>query len=179
MRGSKLIRYLNLVSKYTSLTSGTLAAVLVFSMALLIIVDVTGRSTTGWTTLVADEVSAFMLVAVVFWGLAHTQYKGRHIEINILTRRFSQRTQERLHLATLILALVIISWFAWLTVGPVATDYVEKTKSLGVARIPMWIPRLFIPVGAGMFGLVLLIEIIKRWTKTERLEKEPEELPRV
>ena len=98
MKKSKLIHYLDLFSKYSSLTSGTFAAVFVFFMALLIIVDVIGRSTTGWTTLVADEISAYMVVAVVFLGLAHTQRMGRHISIHILTRRFSQRTQERLHL---------------------------------------------------------------------------------
>ena len=179
MKKSKLIHYLDLFSKYSSLTSGTFAAVFVFFMALLIIVDVIGRSTTGWTTLVADEISAYMVVAVVFLGLAHTQRMGRHISIHILTRRFSQRTQERLHLITLILALAIISWLTWITVGPVAADYVKETKSLGAAHIPMWIPRLFIPLGAGLFGLELLIEIIKKLKKTEGITKEPEELPRI
>ena len=179
MKKSKLIHYLDLFSKYSSLTSGTFAAVLIFFMAMLIIVDVTGRSTTGWTTLVADEVSAFMVVAIVFLGLAHTQHMGRHIEIHILTRRFSQRTQERLHLITLILALAIISWLTWITVGPVAADYVKETKSLGAVPIPMWIPRLFIPLGAGLFGIQLLIEVIKKLTKTDGITKESEELPSI
>jgi TRAP-type C4-dicarboxylate transport system permease small subunit len=64
-------------------------------------------------------------------------------------------------------------------VGPAVADYVKETKSLGIARIPMWIPRLFIPLGASLFGLQLLIEIIKKLRKTERITKEPEELPRI
>jgi TRAP-type C4-dicarboxylate transport system permease small subunit len=79
----------------------------------------------------------------------------------------------------MMLAFTILVWFAWLTVGPVVKDYVEATKSLGVARIPMWIPRLFIPVGASMFALELLIEIIKKLLKPDKLAMEPEELPRV
>ena len=177
MKKSGFLHYLDLLGKYTSLTFGALAGVLVFLMVLLIIVDVVGRSTTGWTTQIADEVSAFALVAIVFIGLAHTQRMGRHIEIHILIKKFSKKTQERLHLAALILALAIIGWLAWLTLDPVVVDYVNNTKSLGIARIPMWIPRLFIPLGASLFGLELLIEIIKKLTKTDGLTIESEEVP--
>jgi TRAP-type C4-dicarboxylate transport system permease small subunit len=156
-----IIHFFEYVGKYSSHISGVSAGILIFCIALLVIIDVFGR-TVGASLLFAEEISRYLLIATVYMGLSHTQRMGRHIEINLLTRKLSQRTQEILSLIALILAMILVIWLAWITVEPVIENYVLQVKSIGVIRTPMWIPYLIVPIGTTMFALELIIEVIKK-----------------
>ena len=160
MREKRLTRFLDAVSHIVSVASSTSGIIFVFGMALLITVDVIGRSI-GHSTLIADEMSGYMLVGLAFLGLAYTQRKKRHIQITLITRRFSQRVQEMIELGVLIVGFVFASWLVWTTWGLVEMMYTDNRRSLSLVETPMWIPALFVPVGLGMFALELLIEIRK------------------
>jgi len=156
----KLTRYFDLFSKYLYRISAISGQVLIFGMTLLITVDVLGRATIGKTTLVATEVSGYALVAIVFLGLAYTLQTERHVRIELLTRRLSPKRRQQLEIAVLTLSMVFIAWFTWATMGPVIQNYITHHVSITFLHAPMWIPYLFVPVGAGMLAIGLLIEII-------------------
>lgn len=161
----KLTYYFDLFSKYLYRVSAVSGQVLIFGMTLLITVDVLSRATIGKSTLVSTEISGYALVAIVFLGLAYTLRMERHIRIELLTRRLSLRRQQQLEIAVLILSMVFITWFAWATVGPVVLNYIQHHISITYLHTPMWIPYLFVPVGAGMLAIGLLIEIIGKLKK--------------
>jgi TRAP-type C4-dicarboxylate transport system permease small subunit len=127
-------------------------------MALLISVDVIGRSF-GQSTLVADEMSRYMLVGLAFLGLAYTQRKKRHIQIRLITSRLSQRVQEMIEIGVLIVGFVFASWLVWTTWGLVDMMFTDNRRSLTLVETPLWIVALLVPVGLGMFALELLVEI--------------------
>lgn len=164
----KLTYYLDIFSKYLFRISAVSGQVLILGMALLITVDVLGRATLGKSTLVATEISGYALVALVFLGLAYTLRMERHIKIELVTRRLSPRKQQQLEIAVLILSLVFIAWFTWATMGPVVLNYIQHHTSITYLHTPYWIPYLFVPVGAGMLAIGLLIEIIGKLKKLGR-----------
>ncbi len=161
----KLTYYLDILSKYLFRTSAVSGQVLILGMTLLITVDVLGRATLGKSTLVSTEISGYALVALVFLGLAYTLRMERHIKIELLTRRLSPRKQQQLEIAVLILSLIFIAWFTWATMGPVVQNYIQHHISITYLHTPYWIPYLFVPVGAGMLAIGLLIEIIGKLKK--------------
>jgi TRAP-type C4-dicarboxylate transport system permease small subunit len=156
-----LVFYFDSIGKYSSFISGISAGVLIFCTALLVIIDVIGRAV-GASLLFAEEISRYLLIATVYLGLAHTQRKGRHIEINLFTRKLSHIAQEIVALVALAIAMILVSWLAWVTVEPVIENYVLQVKSIGVIHTPMWIPYLIVPIGSAMFALELLLEVIKK-----------------
>ncbi len=131
-------------------------------MALIITVDVLGRATLGKSTLVAHEISGYSLVAIVFLGLAYTLHTERHIKIELLTRRLSARQQQQLEVIVLIASLIFIVWFTWATSVPVKVNYIQQHTSITYMHTPMWVPYLFVPLGAAMLAIGLLFEVIEK-----------------
>lgn len=160
MKGSKLVRFFVFVGRWISSIGGISGAVFIFLMTLLITVDVLGRAV-GVPTYIAIEMSGYMLVGIVFLGLAYTQRKGGHIKIIMLTSKLSPGKRKLLEIATLVVALIFIGWLAWATLGPVMQNYILKATSLTMVRTPLWIPYGFITVGLVMLGIELMIELIK------------------
>ena len=162
----KLIHGLDVLSRYVGVISRWSGEIFLFAMVLLITVDVIGRAT-GNATMVADEMSRYMLVGIIFLGLAHTQRAGRHIEVNLVTKLFSQKRQEQLALVALIIGTTFVWWFFIATIQNVVRSYVGHVTSLSYIDVPMWIPHLLVPLGVGMFAIVMLIELIKTLTKSK------------
>jgi len=151
---------LDLITKHTTLAGGIGGAVCIFLMTLLITVDVVGRNL-GTSTKISFEVSGYMLIAVSFLGLAITQKKRKHIQINILISRLSQRRQKQLQVVALSVALVFSSWFTWLTFDHAILAYSVDNVSMTPLHAPLWIPYIMVPIGLGMLAIQLVVDLIK------------------
>lgn len=156
---NRLVRFLDSVSRILSSVSGTSGIIFIFAMTVLITVDVLGRYFLDMPTYIATEFSGYMLVGIAFLGLAYTQRKGRHIQITIITSRLSQRLQEPLKIAVLVVGLIFVGWLTWTTWDPVVVMFEQHRTSLTTVATPLWIPVLLVPVGLGMFTIELLVEL--------------------
>lgn len=128
----------------------------------LICVDVILRATTGRSTLIAGEVSGYMLVALVMLSLAHAQSTERHVEINLLTKILRPRLRHGLKLAMLSGSIAYMAWFISVTWNPVAHNYINGVRSLSNLATPMWIPYIFVPIGAAMLLVELVAELLSQ-----------------
>ena len=135
-------------------------AAFIFLMTLLITIDVLGRAI-GMPSYIADEMSGYLLIGIVFLGLGYTQRKGKHIQITILTRNLSGRKRRIIEIATLLLALVFIGWFTFSTIAPVIQNYQVNATSLSIIATPLWIPWLLIPLGLAILAIELIVELIQ------------------
>jgi TRAP-type C4-dicarboxylate transport system permease small subunit len=149
---------------YNSLVSiaAELGSTLIFLMALLITADVIMRYFFNVTTGIATETSGYALVAITFLGLAYAQKMGRNIRVEFIIKRLSPRSSEQLHITTLGLFSLFAIWFTYYTSGPVAYNYSHQTISPTVMHTPMWIPYLFVPLGAFILTLELIVELINK-----------------
>jgi len=160
MDKGKLANYFKYPGRYLFAVSGATGGFVIFAMTILITVDVLGRYLLGKPTMVAVEMSAYMLVALIFLGLAYTESQDRHVAITFITKKFSQRTQKILRIAITAISVVFIGWLVWFTALPVIQDFQIGTVSLTGTRTPIWIPSLLIPIGFTLFTFQLIIKLI-------------------
>ena len=163
MKGNRALRIFDSITKWASSITGIIGAIFIFLMTLLITVDVIGRAM-GHPTYIATEVSGYMLVGIVYLGLAYTQRKGKHIKIIMLVERFPQKIQHALGIVALIIALAFIIWVTWLTLGPVIQNYSLGATSITQISTPLWIPYGFITLGFAVLGIELITELVKAIT---------------
>ena len=149
------------ISRVTGLISGMLGAFLILAMTLLITIDVLGRFLFSKPTMVATEMSGYMLVGITFLGLAYTQRQGRNVEIILLTQQLSKKLQKQIRTINLVVSVVVAIWLIWATATPVIENYTFHRISITELRTPMWIPWLMVPIGALMLTIELIVELYK------------------
>lgn len=155
-----MVKYVRVIAKGCMLFSGATAGCTALAMTLLITVDVLGRYLVNRPTQVSVEMSGYLLVALVFLGLAYTEGHDRHIMLTFLTDRFSHRVQRLLMVANTALSILFAVWLTWLTLQPVLQDYALGSISLTGTRTPLWIPESLIPLGLGLFTVQLVARLI-------------------
>ena len=161
MQESKLSKFANSLSRNFGHIGSYGGAIAVFAMTLLISVDVLGRYFLGKSTGIANEISYYLLVAVVYLGLVHTQRRGKHIRVTILTDRLSTRKSQLVEMLLVTGASVFMGWLTWITMFSVMDSYSGNVTSVTPMNTPMWIPRLLLPIGLGMFTIELTINAVK------------------
>jgi C4-dicarboxylate transporter, DctQ subunit len=140
--------------------AGFLAGLVVFGLTLLISVGVFSRRVLGSPLLAVDEVSGYLLLAIVFLGLAHTMKAGGHIRADILLEYVPPRVRGGLEaLATLLallfaLTLLVGNWVL------VAEFYGRGTLSFKYLQIPPWSPGSLLVVGVVLLVLQLLAQLL-------------------
>ena len=148
--------------KYFYLFSLTSGQVLLFVMTVLIALDVFARALIGRSTMVSQELSGYLLVAITFLGLAYTLKEGRHIKVEILTRKLSPRWQRRLEAAVSLMCIAFMSWLTWMTWSSVAGTYATGQRSITPLQMPMWVVYFFVPFGSGMLTLAFGVELLRK-----------------
>lgn len=125
-------------------------------MMLLVTVEVLSRNLLNFSTLIADEMGSYLLVALTFLGLAPTLRAGGFIRVDVYRERTRGGVRTALDAGILLLAVgytVVLDWYLW---GLAAGSYRLGTTSIQVARTPLWIPQGVMAMG----GLLLLAELL-------------------
>lgn len=148
------------VDRGTAIFCSALAGTMVLAMALLIPIDVFGRYFFGKPTLIAVEISGYLLVGLVFLGLVYTAHVDRNIKVELLTDRLRPRVRKQLHDVVTIFSILFSAWLAWFTLGPVMMDFALGTTSLTGTAIPIWMPSALIPLGFALLAVKLSARFI-------------------
>ena len=138
--------------------AAVVSGVAVVAMTALVTVEVVSRDLFNRSTLIADEMSGYLLVALTFLGLAPTLRGGGFIRIDTYHARLRGRARVALDLAIHVLALgyaVLLDWYLWQLAGDA---WRLGTTSIQVSRTPLWIPQLCMAVG----GLLLVLDLLAR-----------------
>lgn len=141
------------------LGAGYLAALFLVLIFLLMMGLALGRPL-GFNIPSGDDFTAWSLVAMAFLGLAHTFRRGEMIRVGLLLERLEGGKRRFAELATLAVALVAISYFAW-QFGVLAHDsWRFNDISQGVVSVPLWIPQSIGTIGLVILVIALVDEII-------------------
>ena len=141
---------------------GGLAAVALVLIMLLVFAEVVLRNVFGRSTMVADEMSGYLNVAVVFLGLAYALKERGFIRVEIVYQALTgawlaiARWLILLSSAVYTLVLLVYMWryvrYSWSS-GVVSTD---------MSQTPLYIPQVLIPIGAALLLLQLLAYMLTR-----------------
>jgi TRAP-type C4-dicarboxylate transport system permease small subunit len=148
-----------------SLTTVELAALrinifIIFAMMLTVVYGVIMRYIFNVPVRWVAELSEFMMVALTFLALAYVQRQRKHIIIKIFIERRSNMTKVVLGVVTDLAAFfifVLLTWASW----KFALQAWRSGFTSDAADIPLFPPRLLVPIGAGLMCLQLLADVVQ------------------
>lgn len=151
---------LNLIERLS--TAGMyVSGIGVFIMSILITIEILGRYFFGFSLLVVDEWSGYLLVMVTFLGLAYTMQSKGFLQIEFLLNRLSRRKRNLFNLFLILLALVYSFIIGWKLILYTWSNYSAGTVSVSISQTPLYIPQLFMPLGVALLILQLINEAVR------------------
>jgi TRAP-type C4-dicarboxylate transport system permease small subunit len=123
--------------------------------------NVIGRYGFGLSIAGGDEVQVYIMVWMAFLGAVLVSWRGEHLRMDVLLKRFPQRAQEGLKWVELALVIALAGFALWQS-----WDYTQQMLAIGRrsdnAGIPMWIPHSAVGAGFVLILLVALLQFLKK-----------------
>ena len=151
-------RVFGIIEGVSDIASGQFAGWLVFGLMCLVLVEVFARYVLGSAMGIADEIGAYLFVAITLIGLAYTWKKKGHTRIEFVVKMLSPKLRNRVRLATLILATAFIPVLLWGSIDVVIYSYSTWSRSQTWLRIPWIYPQTALIIG---FSILLLQAIVQ------------------
>ena len=152
---------------------GYLSGWLVPLMMMLVVVDVFMRYVMRRPLMVADELTAYMLVALSFLGFAYTWRQGGHVRVEVVVNYLPPRLYDWVRLGGLILTFLFMIEMDRAAYKMIAYALEMKMRSSTWMMFPLFWPQLTIFVGFVLLTLMLAMDIVRIWVKI-RTEKKVE-----
>ncbi len=150
-----LIRAMAAVSR----CSGALATAALLLMALSMCYEIFSRyafnSPTSWAT----EISGYLLVATVFFGLAAAQSSNAHVQVELWIDRLSAPARAQAELLGQWMALLFSVVLGWQMASFNIREYINDTRDWGLLSTPQWIPQLSVSLGMLTFCLSIMVDL--------------------
>lgn len=143
--------------KYLNVIGAILAALVIASMFVLIIYEITLRALFHSSTYVLDEMIGYGVAASTFLGLGYSLEKGALIRVNILITVVKNRLARRaLELFSIVAVLYINSLILQSFWKSIVRNYDRNAVSETVAQVPLWLPEGVLFVGLCLFTLQMV-----------------------
>lgn len=141
--------------------AGAVAAAAVLVLTVMVTGGVAARRVLNAPFLFVEEISGYVVLAIVFLGLAYTLRTGGHIRVNIVQNRLGGRAQTALQGACLLVAL---TWSGFLIAGTwrlVAEYYTQNVLSFAYLQTRLWIPGSVMVAGGVLLALQCLAMLLR------------------
>lgn len=139
--------------------SAAIAAACLFGIFAIMMAQVTLRSLSipfpG-----ADDLTAYLCVAATFFALAFTFRRGELIRVGLLIERFGPGARRVFEVVSLTLAAALVGYLVYWTGNDVAFSYEIEDMAQGSVPFLLWIPKLAMPLGAGILLIAILDELV-------------------
>lgn len=141
-------------------------------IVLLIVVDVTGRFFFNKPLMGQVEISIVLLAWVLFLSLAYGLIQSAHVRVTLVTLRLRPPYNiiaEAFNIGVSLLFFIVGAYAGW--------QQFKLSFSVGEEMpspiwIPYWLPKLALPIGCFLMGVVLLFDLIFL-LQTSRVEEKP------
>ncbi len=141
------MRQLASLIEKVSYLCGYLSGWLVPLMMMLVVVDVFMRYVMQQPLMIADEFSAYMLVALSFLGFAYTWRQGGHVRVEVVVNYLPTRVYNWVRLIGLILTFIFMIEMDRAAYKMIAYALEMKMRSSTWLMFPLFWPQLTIFVG--------------------------------
>jgi C4-dicarboxylate transporter, DctQ subunit len=158
MRPLSILREaLNRVTGAAASVLASAGVVCVVSMMLIVTVDVIARYVFNAPTVWAGEIASYLLIGIVFLGLAHNLREGSHIRIDVVTGFLPHRVRSVLEGVTYAIGSVfsiVLFLGAWTRF---ANFWDRHTTSDSPLMTPLWLPMVPVLLGAAVLCIAMLV----------------------
>jgi TRAP-type C4-dicarboxylate transport system permease small subunit len=131
----------------------------VFAMMLLVVVDVFLRAVANRSTLIAEEMGGYLLVLIAYLGMAETLRQGRHIHVDIITKKLPVKVRAWLDAGLSLIALVALIVVIWRAVIMVYGSYAGNVIIPGIFLTPVYLPQILVVVGLAALALQCILAL--------------------
>ena len=139
--------------------AGILAGVCIVLITVMILTQIVGR----WFGVIipsTEDFSGYLLAAASFLALAYTFRNGGHIRVTLLIHLLSSSLQHKLMYVVLMIFAIITGFGAYHLCYLVYESWSFNELSQGYIAIPIWIPQLPMALGAVLFFIALIDDIV-------------------
>jgi TRAP-type transport system small permease protein len=138
---------------------GGLAKLALVLMMLVMGAELVLRNAFGYSWQATDETAGYLLVAVTFLSLATSQAHGGFHELLLVKNRLSPRARGWLEVAMQVICLACAAVLTWYFMRLVIGSWNSEERSMASLRMPLWIPRLAMPLGTAALCVTLVLTI--------------------
>ena len=143
----------------TWLFAAAAAIVVLFSLALTaysVVMRYVFDAPITWS----DELSGYLVVAMVMMGAAESLRRGDHIAVDLLTSRLSEGVRRYLDIWAMLLVIAVGVALIVSAIRTVRYAYGFGIYSEGYLEMPMWIPQSVFLLGAVLLVLMAVCRIV-------------------
>lgn len=108
----------------------------------------------------ADDLVAYLTVATSFFALAWTFKRGELIRVGLFIEKLPPGPRRWLEALVLALAMLLTATITWFTFGDAMFSREIEEVAQGTVPFPIWIPKLAMPLGAGILCLAVAEELV-------------------
>jgi TRAP-type C4-dicarboxylate transport system permease small subunit len=108
-----------------------------------------------------EELTAFMLIGVSFMGLAYTFVQGGHISVDTFSKLLPSVWQKRLSIVHGVIGFSFCAALTYYGSKLVVQNIAFNSHSTSAWNVPLVIPSIFIPIGTGTLGLIMVAYTIR------------------
>jgi TRAP-type transport system small permease protein len=140
-----------------------ISAVVLGLMTLLILVEITLWNLFEKTTLIADEYSAYGLAAIIFLGAGYCLKERGHIRITLVLGFLPQKLSSIIAFMATGITTAFMGYLWWYLLVMVQATIRYDSTSGTLTNTPLWIPQMFMLIGAACFLLQLVATTVKAY----------------
>lgn len=141
------------------LAAGGLAALCVLAICVLMIGQSILREF-GVRTGATNDVVAWLCAAAAFLAMAHAFKHGDFVRVTLLLEKVPPRVERVLEVGALAIACVAIGYLAFWATRFTWESWQFNDMANGLLAIPLWIPQTSFVVGAWLFFIAVLDEMV-------------------
>ena len=108
----------------------------------------------------ADELSGYLVVAIVMFGAAETLLRGEHISVDLLTGRLGGLARRVVDLWAMLAAALFACALGYSAFLMLRFSIDVEMYSEGYLEVAMWKPQAPMLIGAVLIGLAALARIV-------------------
>lgn len=136
-----------------------LAALCMVGLLGMVLLSIISRQL-GFNVRGIDSYAGYLMAGAGFLALAHTFKKGEHIRVTLVLNRFGERTRRFFELWSLGLASLLGLLLAYYSCKLAWQSLQFNDISTGNDATPLWIPQLSMALGAVVFALAFVDELV-------------------
>lgn len=155
---NRMTKWIGRLSDCVNTAGCALSGICILVMGVIVTYEVAMRYFFRAPTTWVLEISINLCLASVFLAGGYALRENSHIQVDVLTRRFSRSNQVLLELICGVLILVYCGVLTWKGFEIAYHSFRLNEVSPTVLNIPVAIPRSLVPLG----GLLLLIELLRQ-----------------
>ena len=148
---------MNLIRKL-SVAAHTMGGIILALMFISIVINIIFRKL-GTSIIWVDELSGYAAVWATYLGIGFALREGRHVRVDLLTRKLPLRWQEFLRCLGDIICVVFSVLVSWKGIYLIQVSHSVMRQTL-FSHIPIYLFQIVLPVGMIIFGLEAVADAI-------------------